>query len=178
MMKSRRRSLHHHSTVKVQSALFTLSCILLFQAAASFVIPKRNTQSCPTMLAFGSKANTSNKETTTNENSGRPVGYGDDAFGLVFLGSSFAAQDSAFAGTFLVLSAMAATATNLKYLPQDPSIPGAVAAVALMLQPLVALGVTHTADTLALPSAIDWGVTLISVAWAFWNWQEMERPSS
>jgi hypothetical protein len=180
-----RRSLHHQCTVKVQLSLFILSGLLLCQAAASFVIPKRNTQSSPkiSLALFDSKVN-ANKDTTTGSSSmtnanSRPgiSGYGDDAFGLVFLGSSFAAQDSAFAGTFVVLSAIAATATNMKYLDQDPRIPGAVAAAALILQPFVALGVTQTTDSLALPPAVDVGVTLISVAWAFWNWQKEKEPT-
>lgn len=99
--------------------------------------------------------------------------YNDDAFGLVFLFSSFAAKDLEFAGTFLVLSAVAAAGTNTGVWNKnaDPRIPAAVAAAALCLRPFVAILVTHSVGGLEFPPLPDLGLTLASAVWGFNNWK-------
>ena len=53
--------------------------------------------------------------------------YNDDAFGFVFLGGYIVTRDAVFAGTFLLLSALAAIATRNGKLPATNSVPAAVA---------------------------------------------------
>ena len=59
--------------------------------------------------------------------------YNDDAFGLVFLGGAFYANDVIFAGIFLILSAAAAIATRQGKLPACNQVPAAVAGLTLLL---------------------------------------------
>jgi hypothetical protein len=105
-------------------------------------------------------------------------GYNDDAFGLVFLGSLFGGQDFVFASTFVGVSAIAATATNMGYIPsQEARVPGAVAVVNLALSTLLKLTVFKDAATDILPSAmfIDVGVSTASVAWSFTKWKMSQQ---
>ena len=53
--------------------------------------------------------------------------YNDDAFGFVFLGGYILSRDAIFAGTFLILSALAAIATRNGKLPTTKAVPAAVA---------------------------------------------------
>ncbi|GAX11902.1 hypothetical protein FisN_17Lh190 [Fistulifera solaris] len=101
-------------------------------------------------------------------------GYNDDTFGLVFLGSLFGGQDYVFASTFVGVSAIAAAATNLGYIPSEEArVPGAVAAVNLALSTLLKLTVLKEVATDILPSAVlaDVGVSTASVAWSFTKWK-------
>jgi hypothetical protein len=84
-----------------------------------------------------------------------------------------AAQDFEFSGTFLTLSAAAATATNLGVWNQkaDPRVPAAVAVVALILKPLVALAL-HDDQGLQFPPMEDVGLTVASCLWALLNFQK------
>lgn len=66
--------------------------------------------------------------------------YNDDAFGFVFLGSLVLTQDPWFAGSFLTLSAMAATVTRADtrkvlpfMLPATKAVPAAVAGFSLLV---------------------------------------------
>jgi hypothetical protein len=105
-------------------------------------------------------------------------GYSDDAFGLVFLGSFFGGQDYVFASTFVGVSAVAATATNLGYLPsQEARVPGAVAVVNLALSTLLKLTVFTEAATDITSSAVfvDVGVSTASVAWSFTQWKMSQQ---
>ena len=65
----------------------------------------------------------SNGSDNTNGNND----YNDDAFGFVLLIGYLVTQDAIFAGTFLVLSALAATATRSGSLPATSVVPSAVA---------------------------------------------------
>lgn len=103
-------------------------------------------------------------------------GYNDDAFGLVLLGSLFAGQDSTFASTFVGVSAIAATATNLGYFPsQEPRVPGAVAVVNLALSTLLKMTIfsIDNVDVDTVPSAelVEVKLTAASVVWSFTNWR-------
>ena len=91
--------------------------------------------------------------------------YNDDAFGLVFLGGSFAAQDPVFAGTFLVLSAAAAVATRQKLIENPPQLPGVVAGVALVIANLLALLHLATRSDTALQAEL--AVCSISILYVF-----------
>lgn len=53
--------------------------------------------------------------------------YNDIAFGFVFLGGYLATRDAIFAGTFLLLSAIASIATRNRKLPATKAVPAAVA---------------------------------------------------
>ena len=59
--------------------------------------------------------------------------YNDDAFGFVFLGSLALTQDPIFAGSFFALSAAAAVATRLEWLPASKVVPAAVAGCSLLV---------------------------------------------
>lgn len=112
-------------------------------------------------------------------------GYNDDAFGLVLLGSLFAGHDSLFASTFVGVSAVAATATNLGYLPsQDARVPGAVAAVNLAISTLLKLTLFpidhHTAASDTVPSEewVEVGLTIASIVWSFTNWKISQQQET
>jgi hypothetical protein len=66
-----------------------------------------------------------------------PYSYNDDAFGLVFLCGATVAKDVVFATVFLVLSALAAAATQQRKLPPTKQVPAAVAALTLIVAPII-----------------------------------------
>jgi hypothetical protein len=84
----------------------------------------------------GSSSSSSSSSSSKNSN-WQKSSYNDDAFGLVFLGGGLVAQDVLFSGLFLVLSTMAAIATNLKsgFFPgNNPRLAGSVAGVTLVVR--------------------------------------------
>lgn len=90
------------------------------------------------------------------------VDYNDDAFGLVFLSSFVVEHDNVFAGTFGVLSAVAAILVRSKVLEYRPLMPG-----------IVALGTVLTLTALRPTSLHPDNVTLLqlgvcsaSLAWS------------
>ncbi|CAB9526866.1 expressed unknown protein [Seminavis robusta] len=178
--------------------LLALLMLLMLQGSAGFVVPRVSScrvgsravlapttpspiaRQVPVVESRGSLlAARGSKQEQSDTTDVRGV-YNDDAFGLVFLWSSFAGKDGEFAGTFLVLSAIAATATTVGLFNQesDPRIPGAVAVVALLLRPFVAILVTQSASGLELPPTIDVAVTVASVVWGFVNWQKQQETES
>ena len=115
------------------------------------------------------------------------TGYSDDAFGLVFLGSLLGGQDYIFASTFVGVSAMAATATNLGYFSRNESrVPGAVAVVTLALSFVLKMVLFSTdqatdgilKETLPSATSIDVGLAVASVAWSFTNWKMAQQKES
>lgn len=90
------------------------------------------------------------------------VDYNDDAFGLVFLSSFVVEHDNVFAGTFGVLSAVAAILVRSKVLAYRPLIPGIVALATVLT--LTALRPTSFhPDNLTL---LQLGVCSVSLAWS------------
>jgi len=128
-------------------AICQLSCCL--PIVTSFILsPKsilepsrRSLSSTPFPICLFS----SNQEPTPSRNDN----YNDDAFGLVFLGGVTFANDVIFAGIFLVLSAVAATATKQGKLPASNQVPAAVAGLTILLLPVLT-----TALVDVLPSSI------------------------
>jgi hypothetical protein len=99
-------------------------------------------------------------------------GYNDDAFGLVFLGGAFAAQDAVFSTVFLTLSAIAALATQQNILPANNQVPAAVAGVTLLLTPTsttLLLGGLNNLPEAGNPSAstFEVGLCVASMAYGF-----------
>ena len=97
-------------------------------------------------------------------------------------------KDFAFASCFLILSALAAGTTNagLWNSPRaDPRIPGLVAALALLLRPLVVpllpIDSIYTDTTKTVvpesvsPVLVDVVLVSVSVAWSFFLWQKQEN---
>ena len=92
----------------------------------------------PTKLQYTlSAAKSQNEERTAST----LYQYKDDCFGFLSFGAGAGTGDAIFAGTFVVLSLLAATATALKWLPVDPKrstivdrrVPGVVALLTLIL---------------------------------------------
>lgn len=75
----------------------------------------------------------------SNDNNSQKVNtdYNDDAFGFVFLGGFVVTQDPLFAGTFLLLSAIAAIATRNGKFPATNAVPAAVAGLTLIVSLLL-----------------------------------------
>jgi len=102
--------------------------------------------------------------------------YNDDAFGLVFLTGGVLSQDLDFVGTFLTLSAVAAAGTSGGIFGKDDRAPAAVAALTLLLTPVVAsVRQTGSLENIAPPAAIEIGLCTISAIWAFVNWSQAEK---
>lgn len=101
--------------------------------------------------------------------------YNDDAFGLVFLSASLVIRDFSFAGSFMLLSAIAATATNANVASTKkfrPILPGIVAFAALAtskIEPFAAaaqrLGGDFVAPLDERGSQLELIVCSISLVW-------------
>jgi hypothetical protein len=99
------------------------------------------------------------------------IGYNDDAFGLVFLSGGLLTKDADFAGTFLILSAIAAASTSAGVVKTDTRLPGAVAVLTILISPIVAsLRATGSLESLAPPDPIEIGLCTVSFIWAFVIW--------
>jgi len=102
--------------------------------------------------------------------------YNDDAFGLVFLAGGSISQDADFAGTFLLISAAAATATYGGALKPDARVPGVVAILTLFVSPLVAaLRSAGSLDDVVAPLPIEIGLCVVSLAVALFNWKRAQK---
>lgn len=66
-----------------------------------------------------------------------PLNYNDDAFGLIFLGSFAVENDNIFAGTFGILSAVAAILVRKQVLEYRPLMPGIVAVGTVLVRTAV-----------------------------------------
>lgn len=85
--------------------------------------------------------------------------YNDDFFGAIFLSGFAILNDFVFAGTFLALSAAAATATNVGKLPATKRVPAAVAALTIIIT-LVAESIVPLDDS-EQPSS--WSTTAFKI---------------
>jgi|Transcript_16312 hypothetical protein len=102
-------------------------------------------------------------------------GYNDDAFGLIFLSGGILAKDVDFSGTFLVLSALAATCTTVGTIKFDERIPAAVAFMTLLISPIESsLRLSGSLGSIAPPSLVEIGLCTVSAAWAFVKWSKQE----
>lgn len=102
-------------------------------------------------------------------------GYNDDAFGLIFLTGGILAKDVDFSGTFLVLSALAATCTAVGTIKFDERIPAAVAFMTLLITPIeTSLRLSGSFGIMSPPSLVEIGLCTVSAAWAFVRWSRQE----
>mmetsp|Transcript_6993 Transcript_6993/g.10200 ORF Transcript_6993/g.10200 Transcript_6993/m.10200 type:complete len:169 (-) Transcript_6993:75-581(-) len=108
-----------------------------------------------------------------NSPSNGDQGYNDDAFGLIFLSGGILAKDVDFSGTFLVLSAIAATCTTIGTIKFDERIPAAVAFMTLLISPIESsLRLSGSLGSVAPPSLVELGLCTVSAAWAFVKWSK------
>ena len=90
------------------------------------------------------------------------LNYNDDAFGLIFLGSFAVEHDNIFAGTFGILSAVAATLVRKQVLEYRPLMPGIVAVGTVLVLTAVTPSELH-------PNAVtllQLGTCAISLGWS------------
>lgn len=80
--------------------------------------------------------------------------YNDEAFGLIFLNAAIVFRDFDFAASFLLISAIAATAVSAGAVRGRSSLPGTVAFVSLAVARLV-----ETSGVSPVDWASDWMVT-------------------
>jgi len=110
-----------------------------------------------------------------NSPSNGDQGYNDDAFGLIFLSGGILAKDVDFSGTFLVLSAIAATCTTIGTIKFDERIPGAIAFMTLLISPIESsLRLSGSLGSIAPPSLVELGLCTVSATWAFVKWSKQE----
>ncbi len=110
-----------------------------------------------------------------NSSSNGDQGYNDDAFGLIFLSGGILAKDVDFSGTFLVLSAIAATCTTIGKIKFDERIPAAVAFMTLLISPIESsLRLSGSLGSIVPPSLVELGLCTVSAAWAFAKWSKEE----
>ncbi|KAL7449522.1 hypothetical protein ACHAWC_001577 [Mediolabrus comicus] len=101
--------------------------------------------------------------------------YNDDAFGLIFLSGGLLAKNADFSGTFLALSAVAATCTTVGVIKADERIPAAVAIMTLFISPIESsLRLTGSLESVSPPSLVEIGLCSVSAAWAFLKWSRQE----
>ena len=101
--------------------------------------------------------------------------YNDDAFGLIFLSGGILAKNADFSGTFLALSAVAATCTTVGVIKADERIPAAVAIMTLFISPIESsLRLTGSLESVSPPSLVEIGLCSVSAAWAFLKWSRQE----
>lgn len=102
-------------------------------------------------------------------------GYNDDAFGLIFLSGGILAKDVDFSGTFLALSAIAATCTTVGTIKFDERIPAAVALMTLLISPFESsLRLFGSLGSIAPPSLVELALCTVSATWAFVKWSKQE----
>ena len=102
--------------------------------------------------------------------------YNDDAFGLVFITGGIISKDVDFVGTFLALSAIAATSTNAGFIEKDDRAPAAVALLTLLITPVVSsLRQTGSLESMTPPMTVEIGLCAASAIWAFVNWSRVEE---
>ena len=105
-------------------------------------------------------------------------GYNDDAFGLIFLSGGILARDVDFSGTFLVLSAVAATCITIGTIKFDERIPAAVAFMTLLISPIESsLRLSGSMGSISPPSLVEIGLCTVSAIWAFAKWSRKESQS-
>lgn len=92
----------------------------------------------------------------------RNVDYNDDAFGLVFLSSFVVEHDNAFAGTFGVLSTVAAILVRSKVIEYRPLIPGIVAVCTVLALTALTPTELHPDNV----TRLQLGVCAVSLAWS------------
>ncbi|KAL7492317.1 hypothetical protein ACHAWT_001500 [Skeletonema menzelii] len=110
-----------------------------------------------------------------NSPSNSDQGYNDDAFGLIFLSGGILAKDVDFSGTFLVLSAVAATCTTTGTIKFDERIPAAVAFMTLLISPIESsLRLSGSLGSVSPPSLVELGLCMVSASWAFVKWSRQE----
>jgi hypothetical protein len=102
--------------------------------------------------------------------------YNDDAFGLVFLAGGFISKDVDFAGTFLSVSAIAATSTYGGILSADARMPGIVALSTLLISPIIAsLRSSGGLDNMHAPVPIEIVLCTVSFLVSIFNWRRQTR---
>ena len=134
--------------------------------------------SSTTVATFLSNDNNNSQKSNNNNNNNND--YNDDAFGFVFLGGFIVTRDPFFAGTFLLLSTLAAIATRNGSLPATKAVPAAVAGCTLivalilpkeqlyeLLQPFIE---KTTESSLSFPVDSSWiqvGLCTVSMLYGF-----------
>lgn len=160
------------------SVVLLLLVALLFPAVASFS-PTSHSHRRAAMPHLVKKQFSHNIESYFPlQSSPRDIadkGYNDDAFGLIFLSGGILAKDLDFSGTFLVLSALAATGTTLGTIKFDERIPAAVAFMTLLIAPIESsLRLSGSLGSTTPPSIVEVGLCTVSAAWAFVKWSRQE----
>ena len=117
-------------------------------------------------LAFATLASTHRtdmllgmRNSKENESS---LNYNDDAFGLIFLGSFVVEHDNIFAGTFGILSAVAAILVRKKVLEYRPLMSGIVAVGTLLVLTAVTPSELHPNSV----TLLQLGTCAISLGWS------------
>mmetsp|Transcript_31236 Transcript_31236/g.75174 ORF Transcript_31236/g.75174 Transcript_31236/m.75174 type:complete len:201 (+) Transcript_31236:2312-2914(+) len=132
---------------------------------------KKTSSPRPSFLLYAGKGTDdgNNKSGATKQ----MVGYNDDAFGLVFLTGGILSKDPDFVVTFVVLSAIAAIASNSQSV--DTRLPGLVAMATLVLTPIVAYlhgTIVDGTGIWAAPQPVEIGLCFVSLAWSFATWAQ------
>ena len=140
------------------------SCVLSVNFAQHILTPCQPQNDVLPSMPFSCRTETetalhmNNYKSPDEENN-----YNDDPFGLLFLAGG--SQDVDFAGTFLVLSAIAAITKQ-----NDDRAPAAVASMSLLISPVVSsLRQTGSLENISPPIPIEIGLCAISAIWAFVN---------
>jgi hypothetical protein len=137
------KTIHNTRTPLLVAILALFACCHLTITDASFVFapqstlsPKSKASRFPsTTTVFLSQPPAPRQDNNNNNNKIFDNNYNDVAFGFVFLGAITAAQDYVFSGLFMILSAVAAIATQQGKLPASNQVPAAVAGFTLISLP-------------------------------------------
>lgn len=105
-------------------------------------VPSRVTRQVPfSTILSSNKEDSSSRSDDDSKGTSRyvVVDYNDDAFGLVFLCGSFVAQDVVFSTTFLLFSAVVATACKQGKIQFTSQVPAVVAGLSFLVANLLSL---------------------------------------
>lgn len=157
--------------LRKESSIFNLLLLIAsFSAVTSFSHHR-------TWTTYQEFLVTHNKSTVTLQMSpmNDDQSYNDDAFGLIFLSGGILAKNADFSGTFLALSAVAATCTTVGVIKAGERIPAAVAIMTLFISPIESsLRLTGSLESMSPPSLVEIGLCSVSAAWAFLKWSRQE----
>lgn len=137
------------------------------QQSAAFTINKRHTGSTRPRIRSSFQLQAEKQSETE---------YIDDCFGLIFLASSFVAQDAIFSVSFVALSAIALVATRANQIQLPVSaerkrrvVPAVVAAATLLLTPVleILIAPVYTQELDDKARLIELAVCAVSVVYGF-----------
>ena len=156
-------------------ALFAFTSLIIndqYSRPVHAFIPTRATKQSRHLKLFNEKKSPKQRAEKEKE-LGR---YNDDAFGLVFLAGGFMSNDIDFAGTFLSVSAIAATSTYGGILSADARMPGVVALSTLLISPIIAsLRSSGGLDNMHTPVPIEIALCTVSFLVSIFNWRRQTK---